>query len=100
MVRGVALRRQAARLDRVREDHGRAVAGLIGAAERVEEVGQVVPAEVADRGHHLVVVELADEPAHVGARAALARQPLAQLGGGAAQEALVLLVAHGVDALA
>ena len=53
------LRRQPARLDRVGEDHGRAVAQLVGAPEGVEQVGEVVPAEIGDGGRDLGVVELA-----------------------------------------
>ena len=46
MVAGVALRREAATLDRVREDDGGA--GVVDAAERVDQLGEVVAGQIAD----------------------------------------------------
>jgi hypothetical protein len=94
----VALDRQPPALDRVGQDHGRPVGGGVRLPEGGEQVGQVVAAEVADRRVDLRVLEPGDQVAHRPRAAARARQALAQLGGIRAQQPLVLLVAHAVDA--
>ena len=58
------------------------------------------PREVGDRRRHLGVVEVGDQPLDVAPPAAVARQPLAELAGRAAQQSLIFLVAHRVDAVA
>ena len=88
----VALRGQAVALDRVREEHGRA--GVVDGFERLAQGGQVVAAEVADRGVQGGVVE----PGHqLGELGVVSRHPFPQLVGGAAEQALVLGVLHLVD---
>lgn len=96
MVLRVALAVQAAPLDGVGEDHGRA--GVVDRRVGVEEGAEVVAAEVAHRAVQGVVVEGGDEPFQGLAGGAGAGQAVPQLGGGAAQQALVLRVAHGVQA--
>src|SRR5215204_2531714 len=93
MVLRVPLDRQRPALDRVGEDHGRAV--VLHLAVGLDQLADVVAAEVAERRAQLVVAELAGEGAEL---AAAAGQALAQLGRLGAQEALVLLVRHLVDA--
>ena len=93
----VALRRQRPGLDRVGEHDRRAVGRLVGLAEGVEQVGEVVAAEVPQRGRGLGVGDLGQQPLDRAAVAAVARQALAQLRDRAAQQPLVLLVAHLVD---
>ena len=90
VVGGVPLGGQRPALDRVREDHGRPVADRIGLAVAVEQRAEVVAAEVAERRQQRRVVE----PAGVDL------QPRAQLVRRGAQQPLVLLVRHQVDALA
>ena len=90
MVRGVALGRQPPALDRVGEDDARAVAHGVGLAEGRDQRAEVVPAEVAERGQQLGVV----------ARQHADLEPLAQLARVGAQQPLVLLVRHRVDARA
>jgi hypothetical protein len=70
MVAGMALCRQPPRLDRVREDHGRRASHLVGGVEGIEQVGEVVTGEVADRGVDLRILELAQEPLDLMAAAA------------------------------
>ena len=95
------LRRQPARLDRVREDHRRPVArprrragtrraGRRGRGRRDRQTAAVTSASSRSPTRRC----------DLAAPAAVARQPLAQLAGRAAQEPLVLLVAHRVDPLA
>ncbi len=93
MVLGVALDRQRPALDRVGEHDRRPV--VLGAPVGVDQRAEVVPAEVAQAGAQLAVVEIGHELAE---RAVSARQPLAQLLRGRAQQPLVLLVGHLVDA--
>ena len=81
----MALGGQAPGLDRVGEDDGRTVLDLIGAAEGVEQVGEVVAAEVAHGGAELLVGQVLQQALDVAPRAALAGQALAQLGGSRAQ---------------
>ena len=97
VVRRVALGRQPPALDRVGEDHARAVGDGVGRPVGVEQRLEVVPAEVADGAQQLVVVELAAEPLEVAPAPPRARQAIAQLGDGGAQQPLVLLVGHLVD---
>ena len=89
----VALHRQRPALDRVGEHHRRAVAvhGAVG----LDQLGGVVAAEVAQPGPQLAVAQLHHEPLE---RGVVAGQALAQLLRGGAQQALVLLVGHLVDA--
>ena len=90
VVRGMALGRQAPALDRVREHDARAVAHGVGLPVPVEQRAEIVAAEVAERRQQRRVVQ----PAGVDLQA------LAELAGGCAQQPLVLLVGHQVDALA
>jgi hypothetical protein len=96
----MSLRRQAPGLDCVREDHARAVFDGVGLTVGVEQISEVVAAKIAYSGAQLGVVELAHDPLDICSRAPFAGQPLAQLGGRAAQQALVLVVWHLIDALA
>jgi len=88
VVRGVAFGRQRPALDRVGEDHARAVADLVRLAVAVEQSREVVAAEVAEGRQQLVVVEVVD----------VDLDALSELGRIGAQEPLVLLVGHRVDA--
>ena len=88
MVRGVALGGQRPALDRVGEDDARPVADLVGLAVAVDQAREVVAAEVAERGQQVGVVEVVD----------VDLDPLAQLARVGAQQPLVLLVGHRVDA--
>ena len=97
MVGGVALGGQRPALDRVGEDDRRAVAHRVGRAVGVEQRLQVVAAEVAEGGQQRACVEVCDQSRD---GAVARRQALAQVGVVGAQQALVLLVAHRVDALA
>ena len=98
--RGVVLRvplgGQPVALDGVGEDHRRA--GVVDGVVGVEQRAEVVTAEVAQRGQQRGVVQRGDEAGDRSGRRAAAGQTLTQLGGGAAQQPLVLRVAHGVDA--
>ena len=84
----MALGRQRPALDRVGEDDARAVADLVRLAVAVDQAREVVAAEVAEGRQQLVVVEVVD----------VDLDALAQLGRVGAQEPLVLLVGHRVDA--
>ena len=86
----MALGRQPPALDRVGEHDARAVAHGVGGAEGGDQRREVVAAEVAERGQQLGVV----------ARQHVDLEPLAQLAGVRAQQPLVLLVRHRVDARA
>jgi hypothetical protein len=90
VVGGVALGRQPPALDRVGEDDARAVADGVRLAVAVDQRGEVVAAEVPECREQLALVE----PGGVDLEA------LAQLARVGAQQALVLLVGHRVDALA
>ena len=97
MVLGMALDRQRPALDRVGEDHRRAVRldGPVG----LDQLGRVVAAEVAHRRAQLGVGQLHHEPRELGVgRRGEHRQPLAQFLWRRAQKPLVLLVGHLVDA--
>src|SRR5437879_8273869 len=94
----MSLRGQSPGLDRVGEDGDRPVMGLVGAAEGVEEVSEVMAREVSDARRKLAVVEVLDHALDVAAPAAGAREPFTQLCGRAAQEALVPLGRHRVYA--
>ncbi len=84
----MTLGRQRPALDRVGEHDARPVAHGVGLAVAVEQRAEVVAAEVAEGRQQRRVVE----PARVDL------QPLAQLGRRRAQQPLVLLVRHQVDA--
>ena len=86
----VALGRQPPALDRVGEHDRRAVAHRVGLAVAVEQRAEVVAAEVAERVQQLVVLEVVGD--HL--------EPPPQLARVGAQQPLVLLVGHRVDALA
>src|SRR3954463_12562305 len=88
VVGGVALGGQRPALDRVGEDDGGPVAHLVGLAVAVDQRREVVPAEVAEGGEQVGVGEVGD----------VDLEALAQLRRIGAQEALVLLVGHRVDA--
>ena len=88
VVGGVALGRELPALDRVREHRRRAVADGIGLPVAVEQRAEVVAAEVAERVQQLVVLEVVGDDL----------EPPPQLGRVGAQQALVLLVGHRVDA--
>ncbi len=90
VVGGMALGRQPPALDRVGEDDARAVADGVGLAVAVDQRREVVAAEVAERGQQLALVEAR--------RVDL--EALAQLARVGAQQPLVLLVGHRVDARA
>ena len=90
MVGRVALGRQPPALDRVGEHDARAVAHGVGLAVAVEQRAEVVAAEVAERVQQVLVLEVVGD--HL--------EPPAQLGRVGAQQPLVLLVGHRVDALA
>ena len=95
------LRRQPARLDRVGEDDRRAIARPRPPRRNASSrSARSCPPRSATAASDLGVVEIADEALDVAPPAALAREPLAQLAGRAAQQPLVLLVAHRVDPLA
>ncbi len=100
VVAGMALGGQAPGLDRVGEDHRRAIGDGVRLGEGGEQLGDVVASEVADRALQLGVLEVGDQGGHLAGAVAATRQALAQLAGVGAQEALVLLVRHRVDALA
>ena len=94
----VALGRQPAALDRVREHHGRAV-GRDG-GEGVDEQTEVVPSEVADRRRQLG----GGHPGHegtqrIGFRSAVGvgHDPLGDVRGVDPQHPLVLLVGHALQ---
>ena len=89
----MALDGQRPTLDRVGEDHRGPV--LLDGAIGVDQPVQVVAAEVAERGPELVVGQIAHQ---AGQAAVGVREPLTQVGGLGAQEPLVLLVGHLVDA--
>ena len=89
----VALDRQRPSLDRVGEDHGRPV--VLHVAVRLDQLADVVAAEVAEGRAQLDVAQLIGERGELGAAP---REALAQLRRLGAQQALVLLVRHLVDA--
>ena len=95
MILRVALDRERPALDRVGEHHRRpvVVGGLVG----VDQLAEVVPAEVPEAGAQLGVVELGHQPRELRVGAG---QALPQLGPVRAQQPLVLLVRHLVDAAA
>ena len=97
MVGGMTLGRQPPGLDREREDHRRAVDDRVRLRERVEQHPEVVAAEVADRAHQLLVIELVDQLLQRAAVGACLGEALAELVGRRAQHPLVLLVGHLVD---
>ena len=84
----MALGRQRPALDRVGEDDARAVADGVGLPVAVEQAREVVAAEVAEGGEEILVVEVVD----------VDLDALPQLRRGRAQQPLVLLVGHRVDA--
>jgi hypothetical protein len=96
----MALGGQSPGLHRVREDHRRAVCHLICATECVEQHAQVVPAQVADCAVQLGVVDLGEQGRELPACAPRFRQAFAHILRRRAQQALVLLVRHLVDAAA
>ena len=97
VVGGMALGGQRPALDRVGEDDRRAVAHGVGGAVGGEQRLEVVAAEVAEGGQQLARAEVGDQPRD---GLVAAGQALAQLRVVGAQQALVLLVAHRVDARA
>ncbi len=99
MVRRVPLGRQSPCLDRVGEDRHRAIGDRVGPLEGVAQIGEVMAAEVSDRGRELGVVEPPDQPLQLAPAAPARGQALAQLCTRAAQQPLVLLVGHRVDPL-
>ena len=98
VVLGASGHLEAVALDRVGEDHGGPVGRLAGQPERIEDVGEVVPTEVAHERRH---------PARVAAEQPLQRGTLLIVAAvedgrahdllGCAEERLVLLVGHRVD---
>ncbi len=100
VVAGMALGRQAPGLDRVGEDHRRAVDHLVGGGERVEQHRQVVAAEVAEREQQLVVVEVRDRVRDGPPAGAVPGQALAQHRRRRAEQPLILLVRHRLDPVA
>ena len=90
VVRRVALGRQLPALDRVGEHDRRAVADGVGLAVGAQQRPEVVAAEVAEGRQQVGVVELVGDDL----------EPPPQLAGVGAQQPLVLLVGHRVDALA
>ena len=93
VILGMALDRQRPTLDRVGEHHRRAV-GVDGAVG-LDQLGRIVTAEVAQGRAQLRVAELPDQPAKVPPSPG---QTLPQLGGLRAQQPLVLLIGHLIDA--
>ena len=90
VVRRVALGRQLPALDRVGEHDRGAVAHGVGLVVGAQQRPEVVAAEVAEGGQQVGVVELVGDDL----------EPPPQLVGVGAQQPLVLLVGHRVDALA
>ena len=88
----VALDRQRPALDRVGEHHRRPV--VLHGAVGVDQLAEVMTAEVPEARPQLRIVELVHQPRQ---RGVVAGKPLTQLGAGGAQEPLVLLVRHLVD---
>ena len=89
----VALDRQRPALDRVGEDHGRAV--VLHRPVRLDQLPDVVAAEVAEARAQLIVAQLGHERSQPSVPP---RQALAQLRRVGSQQPLVLLVRHLVDA--
>ena len=90
VVRGVALGRQLPALDRVGEHDRGAVAHGVGLVVGAQQPPEVVTAEVAKGGEQFGVVEIVGDDL----------EPPSQLLRVGAQQPLVLLVGHRVDALA
>ena len=97
VVRRMSLRGQPPRLDRVREDHRRPIGYGVRPRERLEQIVEVVTAEIPDRAQQFLVVELGDQPDEVPFAAAGARKSFAQLARRRPQQPLEFLVGHLVD---
>ena len=100
--RGVVLRMpragESVPLDRVRDDRGGAC--VVDAGEGIQQGGDVVPAQIADRSQQRLVVEARDELAQRFRAVARAGQALAELVRIAAEQPLVLGVRHRDDPVA
>ena len=99
VVARVAGGRQPPGLDGVGEHHGGLAGRPVGEVEGVEQAGEIMAAEIPGGGGDLGVVEVGEDLGDGASAAVVAGEAAAQVGGRAAQQPLVLLVAHRVDAV-
>ena len=97
MVGGMALGGQSPGFDREGEDHRRSIHHRVGLGQSLEQQAEIVAAEITDRGHQLLIVDIGEHVPDVGAVRPFG-EPLADLGRRGPQHPLILLVGHGVDA--
>ena len=101
MVVRIAGDRQAPALDGIGKDDDGPVFGCVGLFEHADHLGEVVAAEVADDGWQVGIADGGDDLLQPGIFVSVdCDEAAAQLVTGKADEKLILLVAHVVDALA
>jgi len=93
VVQGIGRDRQAPALDRVGEDHDRAIAVVVSLVQRAEHRAEIMSADVGDDRRKLLIGHVAEQAIEIGIDERLAHRRRRQ-----SDESLVLAVRHRLEA--